>query len=707
MTTKRASAMRRPRTSTKMGRQRLSPLVAYWSLKLLVQLGFWKQLTGYPDALTFDGTMLSTLGLRRYEDQEMSPTAFLRLLKDRLQALTAKQPEAILEPMHSRLQEELTLSLVECRILTFALVLCSHRPFKAIAEECGEFSRTDVISVLATTLDLNRTLVRKALIPDGHLARSGLLRVTQGGAEALEDRFLLLEGLDDLLFDTRSNVASLTRSYFSVAPRPTLTRRDYPHLHTSVVDLLAYLKAARERREPGCNVLLYGTPGTGKTELAGVVARALKLTLHAISSSDEDGEAMSDARRIGGFQLAQHTHSRQPNSLILFDEAESLLAPSWVDRLFEPDSLTVNKAFINQLLEANPIPTLWISNSIEDMDPAYLRRFDMVIHIPVPPRAVRASIASKSLSDLGVSAGFIQGLARNPNLAPAHLTRAARVAKLAGVKNASQTQTEDCLTRVLSGTLRALGHAQALVTNPSEVTAYRPDLLNPDRPIEPLIEGLKQLGQGRLCLYGPPGTGKSAFGAHIADALERPLLLKRASDLLGPFVGETEQAIAAMFTEAHEEDAVLVLDEADSFLRSRASAHQSWEVTQVNELLTQIEAFSGVFICTTNLIDQLDEASLRRFDMKLRFDPLRPEQRWSLFDQVLREQGVAKTPRQPWLTSLAGLDGLTPGDFAAVIRHFRIERAVWTPALLFERLQAECVHKRRSGSRPIGFAAAL
>jgi SpoVK/Ycf46/Vps4 family AAA+-type ATPase len=706
----KAATNRRLRATRRPTRQHLNNLVAYWSLRLLIELRFWEQLSGYPDALTDDGDLLRPLGLGRYEDAEMKPRAFLRLLKDRLQVLSAKQPESILEPVHQRLQQELALSLVECRILTLVLALCSYPPFARLTEEFGELSRADAISAIATALGISRPAVRKALSSDGHLARSGLLQVSLGGVDTLTDKFLPLDGLDALLFESRIGVDTLTRRYFALAPRPTLKRRDYPHLGATLSDLLAYLKAAREHSESGCNVLLYGPPGTGKTELTRVLAKALKLRLYAISATDEDGDPIGDAQRVAAYQLAQHRLSRQPDSLILFDEAESLLAPSWLDALFSEDAPTTNKGFINQLLETNPLPTLWIANTIEEMDPAFVRRFDMLIEMPVPPLSVRAGIAATAMNDLDVSAAFTQKLARQAHLAPAHLTRAARVARLCAAGGASRAQTEAQLTRMLNGTLRAMGQAVPLmkVTNAaSDVTTYRLDLLNPDRPIEPIIRGLALGGQGRLCLYGMPGTGKSAFAAEVARRLDRPLLTKRASDLLGSLVGQTEQAIAAMFAEASRDVAVLLLDEADSFLRARSSAHQSWEVTQVNELLTQMEAFDGVFICTTNLVDQLDEASLRRFDLKVKFEALKVEQRMQLFTQVLTEQGVAAPADSPWHARLASLDDLTPGDFAAVIRQLRIEQAKWTPALLFERLQAECRHKRQGRARPIGFAAAI
>jgi SpoVK/Ycf46/Vps4 family AAA+-type ATPase len=51
-------------------------------------------------------------------------------------------------------------------------------------------------------------------------------------------------------------------------------------------------------------------------------------------------------------------------------------------------------------------------------------------------------------------------------------------------------------------------------------------------------------------------------------------------------------------------------------------AERNYEVTEVNEMLQGMERFAGVFICTTNLFEDLDEAALRRFTFKIRFHPL-------------------------------------------------------------------------------------
>jgi SpoVK/Ycf46/Vps4 family AAA+-type ATPase len=210
---------------------------------------------------------------------------------------------------------------------------------------------------------------------------------------------------------------------------------------------------------------------------------------------------------------------------------------------------------------------------------------------------------------------------------------------------------------------------------------YRLELLNADCDVASLREGLRRVGEGRVCLYGPPGTGKTEFGRHVARSLDRPLLVRRASDLLSPYVGAAERNIARMFEEARRQGAVLMVDEADSLLRERRHAQRSWEVTQVNEMLTQMESVRGVFIASTNLVETLDEASMRRFDIRVRLGYLGPHQAREMFASLANALGVE--PDESAFVALAGLEVLTPGDFAAVARGARLDAPATAQALPF------------------------
>ena len=156
-----------------------------------------------------------------------------------------------------------------------------------------------------------------------------------------------------------------------------------------------------------------------------------------------------------------------------------------------------------------------------------------------------------------------------------------------------------------------------------------------------------------------------------------------------------------MFKEARQEEALLLLDEADSFLGERKSAKNSWEITAVNEMLTQMERFDGLFICSTNLMQRLDEATFRRFALKIKFDFLKPEQRWQLFlDQAKK---FPSSREATYRSSLNTLNNLTPGDFATVRRQTKLLGVTLTADELLKRLIQECKCKSDSGRRPIGF----
>jgi SpoVK/Ycf46/Vps4 family AAA+-type ATPase len=229
---------------------------------------------------------------------------------------------------------------------------------------------------------------------------------------------------------------------------------------------------------------------------------------------------------------------------------------------------------------------------------------------------------------------------------------------------------------------------------------YDPAFIAADANLAHIAEGLMMSRSGRLCLDGPPGTGKTAFARWLAERMSLPIVIKRASDLMSKWVGENEQNNSRAFKEADQGGAILLIDEVDSFLQDRRGAQHRWEATLVNEMLTQMESFSGIFIGTTNLMTGLDQAALRRFDLKVKFDFLRPEQSCELFQRYC-QQLTLPAPASAVLMQLSRLSHLTPGDFAAVIRQHRFRPICSTEAFL-AALAGECEIKAL-GKGAIGF----
>ena len=384
--------------------------------------------------------------------------------------------------------------------------------------------------------------------------------------------------------------------------------------------------------------------------------------------------------------------------MLVFDEVEDVFNDG--GGIFgRPSTAKTCKAWINRMLEGNPVPTLWLSNSIHCLDAAFIRRFDMVIELPVPPKKQRAQIIRDACPGL-LDSQTLARLAETEALAPAVITRAASVVRL--IKDdLGREGAASAIELLIGSTLEAQGHAVVRANSVNRLPeVYDPAFTHADSDLSLLAAGLARTRMGRLCLYGPPGTGKTAYAHWLADSMGVPLVVKRASDILSKWVGDDEKNVARAFRQAEQEGAVLLIDEVDSFLQDRRGAVNSWEVTLVNEMLTQMESFPGIFIASTNLLEGLDQASLRRFDLKVKFDYLRPEQAWALLQRHCGALGLP-APEPVLKPVLAALANLAAGDFAAVVRQHRF-RVLMSGNDFVVALQAECAVKEDSKSA-IGF----
>ncbi len=135
--------------------------------------------------------------------------------------------------------------------------------------------------------------------------------------------------------------------------------------------------------------------------------------------------------------------------------------------------------------------------------------------------------------------------------------------------------------------------------------------------------GLRDLlpyGGGVTLLFsGPPGVGKTASAEGLAKTLGKPILIVDHADVQSCWVGETEKNLRRCFRDAADEDAVLFWDEADALFYDRELAQRSWEISAVNVLLKEIEAFEGVCILATNRPAALDPALTRRVNLRVDF----------------------------------------------------------------------------------------
>lgn len=541
----------------------------------------------------------------------------------------------------------------------------------------------------------------KLFTADGTLMSTGLLHLCKASEEELDDRFELL-GDDDqcgsVMNESISPEAFYSRRIVR-APKANLTPDDYSHIPAVKNLLIPYLAKVLQTRKTGVNILIYGPPGTGKTELTRTAAEAIGAKLYEIGPLRNAEKENGERSRITRWNIAEKLYRSSEKTVLVIDESEDIINEGAVFTLFGGPKRS-NKAELNKLVEIAPVPTFWLTNTLGGMDPALIRRFDIVLEVPIPPENVRRRIAESEVGNL-VSADMIDRLASSGKLSPAVISRTASV--IADLNLDDERARDEACETLLSASL----DAQSLGRLPGRAEAlprfYDTEFVNTTADLKGICEGLKRCGAGRLCLYGPPGTGKTAYVRWLARELGMPLIAKRASDLLNMFVGGTEALIHEAFEEAKRAGALLLIDEADSFLRDRELSQRSWEVTQVNELLTQMESFSGIFCATTNLFENIDRAALRRFDLKAKFDFLRPEQRLGLLERHLAALGLGTEGVKGLKARLSALDCITPGDFAAIERGSAFS-PIQNAEEFLRRLEDDAALKNEGRKKPrIGF----
>lgn len=514
--------------------------------------------------------------------------------------------------------------------------------------------------------------VKEIMSQTGVLAESGILKHRYGD-NSFSSMFLNLLTMN---FDNCKDV----RNVLIGAPLSANLKRDnFDYMVDDFDKISDILTGGINLKKTGINILLYGKPGTGKTEIAKTICDISGLSLYTTSENQEDKDA-----RLSNLAHLQTVLKKDDNSVVLFDEAEDVFC------LLPFSRNTPSKLYINRVLENNKRPVIWITNNIEDMDKAYVRRFTIALEMTDPDKRAKINTWKQIFQkhELEISDAELKRLVNKYQIPLAVIDTAVKNAKM--VNNCSIIDyTIDNLMQAMTGKI--------VKNKKTDDVKFDTNLLNTDINLETLAQQIKDknIKNFSLCLYGAPGTGKTAFCEHLANLLGINIIKKRASDINGMYVGQTEKNIARAFAEAHEKKAMLLFDEADSFLMDRTRAVRSWEVSSVNEMLTQMENADYPFVCTTNLMDNIDKAALRRFSFKVQYEFLKPDQVIMAFQDFFNQQ-ISKE-------EIADLTNLAPGDFAVVKKQADL-LGITDKSDLLSRLrqeqQVKDLHKKRT---KIGF----
>ncbi len=455
--------------------------------------------------------------------------------------------------------------------------------------------------------------------------------------------YVELTPLGTHIFCTADITADGVREFVTGAPASgDLTAADFAAVSGDYEFASDILRGAIREQSRGINILIHGGVCTGKTEIAKTLIQGAECRAFIANENGDDRD-----ERWETLKKYQRILASDKSSVILCDDADEML----VEERYTSRARHRNK--MAKLLATNARPIVWAARDASEIAPEVLRCFTYCFEMRAPDELVKKEMwrGACARQNVSVTDQDLCQLSQIPNLNTSIMERAVTGIKLTGNITAAN--------KIIDGINRASGHGDTDANRNAPTTPFNTELLNTDTNLEKLADMLTAAPHQNfsLCLYGVSGTGKSAFAKYLAARMGRGIIYRRASDLLGKYVGETEKNIASAFRDATKQNKILVFDEADSFLQSRATATQRWHISEVNEMLTQMEDAQIPFICTTNLMDKLDNASLRRFTFKVKYDYMTQFQARLAFVHFLGTELPA---------DIALPTGLTPGDFMVV-----------------------------------------
>ena len=505
------------------------------------------------------------------------------------------------------------------------------------------------------------------------------------------------------------------RLYFTDIVRNEKSVKAYETNSFSVSEEQTDVAVQLLKSKNACNILLYGAPGAGKTEYAKALIKqaGLKMTTYKneLEVSDKDD---ADAKALS--RLNCYLSLKKEDSVLVVDEAENVLQTREFS-FFGMSLSSSQKGIVNKMLETSENKCIFIVNYTTEMDESTLRRFTYSIKFQAMPKETLRSIAAEKLKPVNMPAVLkndILDLCGKYKITGASVDNVVKAISSLDYQKGKEDKVRKDIKSVLEANSSLLYGKTKM--RDAVKKSYDLSVLNTSVSAAEIIEMLKtaelykkenqneENSEGvRMLFYGLSGTGKTELARYISTVLGKPLLLKRCSDLLGPYVGQTERLIAEAFEEAESTDSILLFDEADSFFADRAGAKQSWERTQVNEFLTQMEEFSGICICTTNLRKIMDPAMQRRFHIITEFKALNEDGITTLLKSFFGKYKF----NDGQIQELAKFNTVTPGDFGSLKNKMRFipQEKLNSEYVVNELLKIQDEKRMNGGGAKIGFAS--
>jgi SpoVK/Ycf46/Vps4 family AAA+-type ATPase len=459
---------------------------------------------------------------------------------------------------------------------------------------------------------------------------------------------LILQLVDELRATDSDKVDPTARWDTLVAAPETMVQ--LKQLSDAVKHMETFL---RQGVDPPRGAVLWGPPGTGKTQIAKTLANESGVRFMFRTGADL-GRTAQDVRKV--FDAAR---AKAPCILFL-DEFEK--AAQSREKGGDSELVTELLAQMQGAKKADrPVFVLAATNYLDQMDDAILSRFTYRIEIPSPKveereklfaialgRTPRAEFDVAALAaELARKGGGLSGRDINDVVVRAAQAAAQR-ALAAGTPDKVTLTPEDLirevesLVKTRSDSVDPTARWDTLVLSEATIKTLK-QIATAVRNIEDRLKQGIEPPRGAV-LFGPPGTGKTQIARTLANESGVQFLSATGADITGQYVGESTQKVKKLFADARKKSpCILFIDEFENAAASRTGSRGSGFAEEVvTQLLAEMDGVKStgraVFVlAATNHLERVDAAVLSRFTYQVEVPNPTPEQRERLFEIALRK----------------------------------------------------------------------
>lgn len=395
--------------------------------------------------------------------------------------------------------------------------------------------------------------------------------------------------------------------------------------------------------------LFFGESGTGKTELVLQLARESGRDVFVADAAKLFGSYWGESEKnmrelFRGFRYLNQLSVQAP--ILLFNEADGIIGKRMeAVRSIDKAENAVQTIVLQELENFEGI-FVAITNLANHLDDAFDRRFAFKIEFFNPSPQTAANIWKAKIPELTAEeviklashfpfcGGKIENVAKNRilleavNNAPVSMQEMMELCRDEELKSEGQDKYYRHFQIVKSSSIR-----------PCKLY-YDEDLLRSIDMIRKLIvteqfneivKGLKHEGLSgsvNILFHGAPGTGKTELARQLARESGRDLYIVDVSKLQDGLMGSGTRNVRELFAKfrhiqkTSDKAPIMLFNEADGMIGKRLQVERASDKDEnalQSVLLQELENFEGIFIATTNLMENIDAAFDRRFLFKVEF----------------------------------------------------------------------------------------